>query len=501
MTRLSGRPANCPRCGGLLARDNETGRCAACQRAQRDRLVTSPIVPTSFWEHEPIRRALTERHLGRVIRAYRHHPYHGREPLPQRTVAGWLGITQAQLSRIENGPPIVYLDRLAHWSKTLGIPARALWFKLPTSMVATEGTPPGFGTVTDWLEPTKIADTGDVTRRELMRLLTMAGAFMGGSAAQSIDWERTGSSAARSAQPGLGAVRQYETVNARLWKAYGAATSKQAAAPMVRQQLEIVTDALRLSNAPDIHERLCAVLADLLQLTGELAFDAGNHDEAARCYSLAATACRDAEAYDLWACAMTRYAYLSLYQQAFSDAKAMLDAAARLAANGDSQLSTRQWVQSVRAQALARLGQVDECRRALDSAESVRSLTGEVHNGGWLRFDGSRTTEERGSCYVALGRPDLAEPVLMEAVSQGLSVRRRGIVMTDLALVGVQRGDVYQAVHFGAAALDAERQSRSGLLKQRLLDLRAELKPFGGDHHVRHLTQQITAAVTTPVAG
>ncbi|MFI5832684.1 helix-turn-helix domain-containing protein [Micromonospora sp. NPDC051300] len=501
MTRLPGRPTNCPRCGGRLARDNDTGRCAACQTAQRDRLITPPTLPTSFWEHEPIRQALTERHLGRVFRAYRCHPYHGREPLPQRTVAGWLGMTQAQLSRIENGPPIVHLDRLAHWSKILGIPARVLWFKPPASMVGTEGAAAGVSIATDWPESTKIADTGDVTRRELLRILTMASALMGGPAAHSVDWERAGSSTAGSPSPGAGTLRQYEMVNASLWKAYGAAMPKHAAAPMVRQQLGIVTDALRLSNAPDVHRRLCAVVADLLQLTGELAFDAGNHEEAGRCYSLAATACREAQAYDLWACAMTRYAYLSLYQQAYSDAKAMLDAAARLAANGDSQLSTRQWVQSVRAQALARLGQVDECRRALDSAESVSSLTDEVHNGGWLRFNGSRTTEERGNCYVALGRPALAEPVLMEAVSQGLSVRRRGIVMTDLALVGVQRGDVYQAVHFGAAALDAERQGRSGVLKQRLLDLRTELKPFGGDHHVRHLTQQITAAVTTPVAG
>jgi hypothetical protein len=64
-------PANCPRCGGRLARDNDSGRCAACQAAERDHLIAPPTVPVSFWEHEPIRQALTERHLGRAIRAYR----------------------------------------------------------------------------------------------------------------------------------------------------------------------------------------------------------------------------------------------------------------------------------------------------------------------------------------------------------------------------------------------------------------------------------------------
>ncbi|WFE32603.1 hypothetical protein [Micromonospora sp. WMMD975] len=47
-------------------------------------------------------------------------------------MAGWLGITQAQLSRVENGPPIVHLDRLAHWARVLRIPAHTLWFQLPS---------------------------------------------------------------------------------------------------------------------------------------------------------------------------------------------------------------------------------------------------------------------------------------------------------------------------------------------------------------------------------
>ncbi|WBB72608.1 helix-turn-helix transcriptional regulator [Micromonospora sp. WMMD1128] len=90
------------------------------------------MVPESFWEHEPVRMALVGRHLGRVIRAYRNHPYHGRSPLPQSVVAGWLGITQAQLSRIENGPALVHLDRLAHWATLLGIPPTRLWFATGT---------------------------------------------------------------------------------------------------------------------------------------------------------------------------------------------------------------------------------------------------------------------------------------------------------------------------------------------------------------------------------
>jgi transcriptional regulator with XRE-family HTH domain len=42
-----------------------------------------------------------------------------------------MGITQAQLSRIENGPPVVHLDRLIQWARVLRIPPNRLWFAMP----------------------------------------------------------------------------------------------------------------------------------------------------------------------------------------------------------------------------------------------------------------------------------------------------------------------------------------------------------------------------------
>src|SRR5262249_27072604 len=83
-------------------------------------------------------------HMGQVIRAYRCHPYHGRQPLPQEVVASWVGIAQAQLSRIEHGPAIVHLDRLIHWARTLRIPACYLWFKLPDTAEAQPTMPPTY---------------------------------------------------------------------------------------------------------------------------------------------------------------------------------------------------------------------------------------------------------------------------------------------------------------------------------------------------------------------
>ena len=86
-----------------------------------------------------MREALASWHMGQVIRAYRHHPHHGSRPLSQELVASWLQLTQTQLSRAENGPPVKDLGKLTHWARTLRIPPQHLWFRLPKA--AAEAAP------------------------------------------------------------------------------------------------------------------------------------------------------------------------------------------------------------------------------------------------------------------------------------------------------------------------------------------------------------------------
>ncbi|MFD4571779.1 hypothetical protein ACFWNK_11145 [Streptomyces sp. NPDC058417] len=180
----------------------------------------------------------------------------------------------------------------------------------------------------------------------------------------------------------------------------------------------------------------------------------------------------------------------------------MLGAAERLARRGDSGLATRHWVASVQAEASAGLGDVDACERAMDRAETVRGLTAQSAGGGWLRFDGARLTEERGSRYVQLGRLDRAEHVLTEALRQpalapGQSYRRRGAVLTDLAAIGARRRDVEQAVAYGREAVDMARASGSGYVARRLRALCDEFGPVSRDHRVAELGAEI-AVLSTP---
>ena len=60
----------------------------------------------------------------------------------EETAGNWLALTQAQLSRIENGRAPEELTKLVCWARTLSIPGELLWFKLPDE---TDGVtaPPG----------------------------------------------------------------------------------------------------------------------------------------------------------------------------------------------------------------------------------------------------------------------------------------------------------------------------------------------------------------------
>jgi hypothetical protein len=149
------------------------------------------------------------------------------------------------------------------------------------------------------------------------------------------------------------------------------------------------------------------------------------------------------------------------------------------------------WDEAVLQEALASRHMGRLCQRALDLAEENHKLPGPVHNGGWLRFDGSRLAEERGTCFVALRRPDLAEAALTTALAQHLSTRRRGSVLVDLALIGVQRRDVDLLVTHAESALDLAKQTGSGVIARRLQGLQTQLAPMLGGTRVHRLHQRI----------
>ncbi|ROQ69427.1 DNA-binding XRE family transcriptional regulator [Streptomyces sp. 840.1] len=339
-------------------------------------------------------------------------------------------------------------------------------------------------------EPSKAGDPDEMIRREFLRILTISGALTVLPAEE-----------AEALVEGVhrGTPADFARMNSHLWQVYRLARSKGSVHPVVRDQLTTLNDALAGNGGGP--RPLLNAAADLFQLAGEVAFDGSRYADAAASYSLAASVSKDAEAYDLWACALVRHAYVDMSERRYGQATQMLGAAARLADRGDSDLPTRQWVASVRAEAYAGLGDLDACERAMEQAESVLGLDGGTANGGWLRFDGARLTEERGSRYVQLGRLDLAERALRGALEQsalapGQSYRRRGAVLTDLAAIGAKRRDAEQVVSYGHEAIGLARASSSGYVARRLRALCEEFGPLNRDHRVAELRAEIATLST-----
>jgi transcriptional regulator with XRE-family HTH domain len=111
--------------GTSLARDNTGLLCAVCQqKPRRDR---APEVPPDFWYTDAMVDALASGDLGRVIRAYRLHPWHGHKALSQTVVAGWLHVSQTSLSRIEQGKCRLTVDDINWFAGALGLNVALRW--------------------------------------------------------------------------------------------------------------------------------------------------------------------------------------------------------------------------------------------------------------------------------------------------------------------------------------------------------------------------------------
>ncbi|MFC9754951.1 transcriptional regulator, partial [Streptomyces sp. NPDC056921] len=140
-------------------------------------------------------------------------------------------------------------------------------------------------------------------RREVLGLLAVTGALVTLPGSDGISRGRM-ASALLEAGDGL---------HRSLWQVYALSDSKQAVFPAVRGQLDAMTKGLAEARTPTERARLCRMTADLYQLVGELFFDANRYTDAAQCYTLAAHAAHVGGDHDLWACAMTRHAYVELY--------------------------------------------------------------------------------------------------------------------------------------------------------------------------------------------
>ncbi|WP_318204391.1 helix-turn-helix transcriptional regulator [Streptomyces sp. SCL15-4] len=404
----------------------------------------------------------------------------------QEQLAELLGVDRTTIGRWESGRSTPQPPQRPSLADALEVSLTELDALLAQSRGVSQGIP---GQQSD--DHPGAGDPDEMIRREFLRILTVSGALT----TLPLDEAEALTDGVRR-----GAPADFMRMNSHLWQVYQLARSKGSVYPIVRDQLSTLNEAL--ADTRGNSRPLLNAAADLFQLAGEVAFDANRYTDAAASYSLAASVSKDARAFDLWACALVRHAYVDVYEHRYEQAAQILEAAERLAQRGDSSLATRHWVAAVQAEAYAGIGDLASCERALDEAERVLELGTDSANGGWLRFDGTRLAEERGARYVQLGRLDLAEEALKQALAQtalasGQSYRRRGAVLADLAAVGAKRRDPEQVVAYGREAIRLAQASSSGFVARRLQALCDELGPLGRDRRVAELGAEI-ATLSTP---
>jgi transcriptional regulator with XRE-family HTH domain len=198
---------------------------------------------------------------------------------------------------------------------------------------------------------------------------------------------------------------------------------------------------------------LLPLVAELAQLAGWVAADAGQPVATARAHRIGLRAATAAGDDPLAGHVIATLAHLSPPEDprlALAQSRAGYARAGRRASAG-----TRSLLLHRVAFAAARVGDRRTCERSLAEAERVFDHRDPAQEPGWTYwFDETELAAMTGRCYVALGRPRLAEPLLRGSLDGG-RVRLRPWALYAAWLAGAQldAGDVDAACATAARAL------------------------------------------------
>lgn len=465
------RARQCARCGARLASDNVGHFCASCRAKARDELVKAPTVPHEFWLHEHLRSALESWHFGRLIAAYRSHPHHGRV-LPQETVAGWLNMTQAQLSRIENGQPPTELTKLTHWAVTLGVPGDILWFRLPADKPGRLHAPASrAGSAPEVVdgEPERMRPRLPASLAGFADLLASTASRDSKDSVESVRMDQAAMESFRAADPQVGGGVLYASVLHYLRNGIG---------PRL----------LGTESTREGHQIVYTSAASLVEMAGWMAHDAGR-DRAAKAHftqSLAlATMSGDRQ--------LTAHVYGSLSHLAShcgqtGDAITLAQQgfAAMRGASSNPNLTARLLAMEARGYAARR--DAAACARLLGQAENAMGRS-PVEPSPWVAtFDAASLASETARCMRLLGDWGEARRQAEQIMTLRPTSRTRSRAFGQLALVTalIACDQIEEACSVANGVLEATRSLASSLVIAEITKVRRMLAPY-----------QATTAVST----
>ncbi|MER6626783.1 helix-turn-helix transcriptional regulator [Streptomyces sp. NPDC000987] len=460
-------------CGTRLARDNHGERCATCQRKAAVAAVAHPpIVPQDFWEAERMREALDAWHMGHVFYVYRTHPWH-RQPISQETLAGWLGLTQAQLSRVENGKSPQDLAKLMSWAHTLAIPEPLLWFRLHR-------------------RPSIPAPRAPEERPARKVLLDMV--------APGSNWLPLSNDAPEYGVSGFNGMSLQES-GEHLLRTF-LHLDDELGGDSLYVPLTKYVARMAVSVRANPRDGLAA-FGQLNQMVGWLALDASKHAHAKRYLATAVEVGHEVADAGLVASALGYMSLQETYRGRSVPARSLAQMA--FAATSDRLTPLTRTAMGARlARAHAKLGD-EECLRVLETMEADFGEAGQEQEPLYVSYvDAVEIAAQRGACYLDLGMTEEAVGALTEALALlGTNApnraRDRVHYMSRLAKCHLLDGEVERACQVGHDALALSQTIGSARITERLGEFNDALSPFGRLPYVqefRELYRLVTAEGT-----
>ncbi len=533
------------RCGTHLAKDNTERQCARCQRESRDKLITPPDVPPEFWQTEQFREAFAARHMGRVARAYRTHPYHyavyGPDGISQTLLGQWLGLRQPQVSRFETGHAIQHLDTLQHWARVMRIPAELLWFDMPgekRELAATEpaavdllvpvsngafalpagpqsnGAGPAAHAehehtddpehdpvlVTPWnhrgtVEAVVVLSGGGVRVKRRV-FLSLTGPALTAPAHQWLVHEPEPLVSGLAGRRVSGAlVGRFGAMLAELRQMDDLAGGGSVLG-MAQQLFGWVAGLLdRASYGEHTGRALYVVLAELGQLCGYSAFDVGEHGLAQRYYIAGLRAAHSADDRPFGAHILATMARQATCQGQPAEAVTFIETALA-GTRGRATPALLAELYDRQAHAFAVLRDTSACTTAISQARTQAEQLTPDDDPSWLYWlDPAAITANAGTSHLELGQAEQAVALLDEGIAHFSAsfVRDRQIFLARQAeartLPGKQR-DLEAAAELGLQSLNLAESLDSTRGAGRLCELSLRLKPHDTVPAVREFLER-----------
>lgn len=470
------------RCGALLAADNLADRCAPCQRQFRDRLLSPPVVPPRFWLTPQLRDAFAAQHIGRVVRAYRLHSHHetgyGATGISQTLLGQWLGLTQAQVSRVEHGAPVKNIDTLTHWARVLRIPPDLLWFDLPGRRRDGPVTSVPLRLRTgDWL-PGDGQELADLLREGAD--LPINSDTVARLVHEWLVTEPPHLVEVRSGRRiGEGLVGRIERRIAELRRMDDFVAGGDLHA-LVEQELRSTAALLRQASYTErFGRRLLAAIGELCQLAGWVVGDAGQYALAAHYYGVGVNAAHAADNPGLAGNLISTLAYQ--VANVGNPREAVLLAQSADAGGMQATPTVRALFKERLAWACAKAGERRSTERALAAVETAYEQRGPGDEPEWVYWlDEDEIAVMAGRCYVQLRQAERAVPLLSSVLAHydERHTRELALYTSWLAEAQLQLGAVDEAAVAATRTLELTTQISSARSNDRVNLLRRKLQQY-----------------------